>query len=79
MYLKYQNNLKRDSSHTHTIIYHLLLQLRQQNQEEWTTSNGYAEKDEADNFAVIDETCEFPTQRIWIITWLVANVIGIIG
>lgn len=51
----------------------------EQNQEEWTTSNGYAEKDDADNFAAIDETCEFPTQRIWIITWLVANVIGIIG
>lgn len=51
----------------------------EQNQEDWTQSNGYKEKEEKDNFTAIDETCEFPTQKIWIITWLVLNIIGIIG
>ena len=48
----------------------------QQNQEDWTQSNGYKEKE---NVAAIDETCEFPTQKIWIVTWLILNIIGIIG
>ena len=48
----------------------------QQNQEEWTESNGYKEKED---LAAMDESCDFPTQRIWIITWLVMNIIAIIG
>jgi len=48
----------------------------EQSQEEWVESNGYKEKE---NFSAIDDTCEFPTQRIWIITWLVMNIIGIVG
>ena len=48
----------------------------QQNQEEWTESNGYKEKED---LAAMDESCDFPTQKIWIITWLVMNVIAIIG
>lgn len=48
----------------------------EQNQEDWTQSNGYKEKE---NVAAIDETCEFPTQKIWIVTWLILNIIGIIG
>jgi len=51
----------------------------EQNQQEWTESNGYQEKEEKEDLTAIDETCEFPTQKIWIITWLVMNIIGIIG
>ena len=31
------------------------------------------------DLAAMDESCDFPTQRIWIITWLVMNVVAIIG
>jgi len=48
----------------------------EQNQEDWTESNGYKEKED---LTAMDESCDFPTQRIWIITWLVMNIIGIIG
>ena len=52
----------------------------QQNQDDgggWKQNGAYNNDNE--NFTAIDETCEFPTQKIWILTWLGLNIVAIIG
>lgn len=53
-------------------------------QDEWDDDNSYRfpqkeEKPDEDNDEEEDTACPFPTQRIWIISWMVMNILAIIG